>query len=452
MGAMLQRFLIMIALLVSTGAFAADTVPSERNRYYVPEVPSNIGQVDFYLMTVGVGEEVANRFGHTGIRVVDPASKTDLVYNWGKFYFDQSGFLWKFYRGSLTYSMGIRTFQADVMRHMTDERRLVMDKLNLTTNQKRRLFEKIAWNSLPENRDFEYQYWFKNCATIPRDYLDEVLEGQVRAKFFAAKIEPVYRDYVRGNLARTPFVAPLLDVMMNGNIDRPITAWDEMFLPTYLREQLLQMPTIDDEGNPVPGTHLLTETKVILDYAEPFERPFNDYAALMAPTALGLLGGLVMYARKRQKAFYRFLGGATLYWGLFAGIIGVTLALNWLFSGHPDGWHNANLLLFWPLDLALIPLGFRLLRTGTSTRDRWPVPNSARLYLALHFAGFVVWVALAGLGVIQQNVWLVALWFGLPAVALFGMVAGFGFIPYEGTAKATPPPATARVRKLRTAR
>lgn len=449
---MFQRFLIVVCALVSTGAFAAATVPADRARYYVPEVPADIGQVDFYLMTVGVGEEVANRFGHTGIRVVDPASKTDLVYNWGKFYFDQSGFLWKFYRGSLTYSMGIRTFQADVMRHMTDERRLVMDKLNLTTNQKRRLFEKIAWNSLPENRDFEYQYWFKNCATIPRDYLDEVLEGQVRAKFYTAKIEPVYRDYVRGNLARTPFVAPLLDVMMNGNIDRPITAWDEMFLPHYLREQLAQMPTIDDEGNPVPGTHLLSDTKVLLDHAEPFERPFNDYAALMAPTALGLLGALVMYSRKRQKAFYRCLGVATAYWGLFAGILGVALATNWLFSGHPDGWHNANLLLFWPLDLVLIPLGLKFFRTGTSARDRWPVLNAARFYCFLHFVAFAAWVLFAGIGVVSQNVWLVALWFGVPALGLLGMIAGFGFIPYEEAVKASPPPAAARVRKLRTAR
>ncbi len=449
---MFQRFLTMILLLAATGAFAADTQPSDKARYYVPEVPSDIGQVEFYLMTVGVGEEVANRFGHTGIRVVDPASKTDLVYNWGKFYFDQAGFLWKFYRGALTYSMGIRTFQADVMRHMTDERRLVMEHLNLTTNQKRRLFEKIAWNSLPENREFQYQYWFRNCATIPRDYLDDVLEGQVRAKFFAEKTQPVYRDYVRGNLSRTPFVAPLLDVMMNGNIDRPLTAWDEMFLPQYLREHMLEMPTIDDEGNPVAGTRLLTDSTVILSNPEVFDRPFNDYAALAAPTFLSLLGALAMYRKKRRRAFYRLLGVGTLYWGLFSGIIGTTLLLNWAFSGHPDSWHNANLMLLWPLDLVLIPLGFRFLRTGTSFRDRWPVLNAGKFFAVAHVAAFAVWVGLAALGVIEQNIWQVALWFGVPALALFSLVAGLGFLPYEEPAKATPPRATARVRKFRTAR
>ncbi len=423
-----QRLLIVTLVALSAGRAFAVGVAADKARYYVPEVPADVGAVDFYLLTVGVGDEVANRFGHTGIRIVDPASKTDIVFNWGKFYFDQSGFLWKFFRGSLVYSMGIRTFQADVLRQMQDERKVVMDKLNLTTTQKRRLFEKIAWNSLPENRDFNYQYWYKNCSTIPRDYLDFAVEGQIRARYFAEKTDTTFRHYVRTNLSYTPFVAPMLDVMMNENLDRPITAWEQMFLPQGLHDQLAQMPSIDDEGNPVPGTHLLTNTRVLLDNPEHFEPLFNDHLAMVAPLLLFLLGGALIVARKREltSRAYRFLGAATLYWGILGGIVGLTLLLNWAFSGHPDGWHNINLLLFWPIDLVLVPVGVKLLRRGAALKDRWPFPFAGRLYALGHGLSWLLLVVLALVGVVTQDIWQAALWFGVPALMLFAALGRFG--------------------------
>ena len=194
-----RLFVLLTALAAATTARAqgpvADNAAADKKeaRYYVPAVPEDMAQVDFFLITGGVGDEVANRFGHTGIRVLDHVNKMDVVFNWGKFSFNQPGFLWKFFRGSLTYSMGVRTFAADKNHYREDERRLVMEPLHLTLAQKRRLLEKIAWNAVPEHRDFAYQYWFKNCATIPRDDLDEVLDGQVRAKFAGRKTDKTFR-------------------------------------------------------------------------------------------------------------------------------------------------------------------------------------------------------------------------------------------------------------------
>jgi hypothetical protein len=149
---------------------------------------------------------------------------------------------------------------------------------------------------------------------------------------------------------------------------------------------------------------------------------------------------------------YRWLGGATLYWGLFAGILGMTLLLNWAFSGHPDGWHNANLLLFWPTDLMLIPLGWRLLTLGQAAKDRWPLPSAGRLYAFAHFAAFAAWILFAAMGVIQQDIWQVALWFGLAALGLFGAITAVGFIPYEAVVKTRVAKPSLKGRKLRPAR
>ena len=39
----------------------------------------------FYLITVDVGGNVWDNFGHSALRVVDELNDTDVVYNWGVF-------------------------------------------------------------------------------------------------------------------------------------------------------------------------------------------------------------------------------------------------------------------------------------------------------------------------------------------------------------------------------
>jgi hypothetical protein len=405
---------LVLALLCTLAAGAA-----AEPRYYVPEIPADLGAVDFYLLTAGLGPHLHERFGHTGIRVHDKAKGLDVVFNWGKFSFNEPGFALKFYRGSLTYSMGVRTMAAEVESFLDAGRRLVQERLQLTSAQKRSLLEKIAWNARPENRSFAYQYWYKNCATIPRDYLDEALAGQVRARFVAAPAGGVvFRDYVRNNLQAIPFVAPGLDVVMNANIDRPITKWEEMFLPEKLRETLLEMPQIDDEGKPVPGTRLLSDTVVLVDEENDYAAALPDYLllALIGLVPLGV-AGLAFSAKKRRLAF-RALGWAGIGWGGLSGFVGTALLLNWFASGHPDTWHNANLLVFFPVDWLFLALGIALVRAGDRIKDRIPFLHAGRVLAAAHLAALALLVALKLLGLVQQDVWRILTWFVVPTAAL----------------------------------
>jgi hypothetical protein len=420
-----STYLVLISL-------AAESMAVASPRLYVPPIPENLESVDLYLLTAGVGDEIANRFGHTGIRIQDRNAGSDVVFNWGKFHFDDPGFAWKFFRGSLVYSMGVRTFQNDTSVYEESGRRLVMDRLNLTPSQKRQLIEKIRWNAQPENREFAYQYWYKNCATIPRDYLNEVLHGQIITRFASRPAGRVFRDYVRRNLAYVPFIVPLLDTLMNGNIDRGISLWEDMFLPSRLREVLLEMPAVDDHGRLKEGERLLVEERILVDKEEPFASPLPDYAVLAFPAWLSLIvfGGCMAarglgfftpttVARDLWKTLaLRALGCGTTYWGILSGIVGATLALNWAFSGHPDGWANTNLLFIWPTDLCLIPLGWQLMMSGTTVKDRWPWPGAGKLYAALKSFGILILVLGYKFHMIDQDVSRVVLAFGLPALGL----------------------------------
>lgn len=426
---------LVAAIATPPPAMAQDVPVAPAKRYYVPDMPENLAATDFYLVTVGVGTEVNNRFGHTGIRVHDKVADSDVIFNWGGFSFHEPGFLWKFFRGSLTYFMMVRTARQDIAIYTEDARLMVQERLNLTIKQKYKLMEKIIWNAQPENRKFAYQYWYKNCATIPRDYLDEVVEGQIRARFAAAPSSKVFRDYVRSNLALTLPVASILDVLMNGNIDRPISRWDEMFLPAELRHVLLEMPAVDDDGNPIAGARLLTDTKILVDAVEDYAAPMVDYwsaAALsLAPLGVALAAfgaGRRANGRRRQLA-YAALGLAGISFGIISGIFGLTLLTNWLFSGHPDGWHNANLLLFFPVDFFAVVWGIRLLRERACIKDRMPFINAGRLLFAAHLLSFFALLLLYALGVIEQDIRRVSLWFGLPMVAVATAYLKFAFAP-----------------------
>ena len=62
-------------------------------------------QLDVFLLTVGPGSEVWQRFGHNAIRIRNRATGADVAYNWGTFDFNQPNFLTRFLTGNTEYWM-----------------------------------------------------------------------------------------------------------------------------------------------------------------------------------------------------------------------------------------------------------------------------------------------------------------------------------------------------------
>jgi hypothetical protein len=58
-----------------------------------------------YLITCNPGTETYSIYGHSALRIVNNADKTDLVYNWGGFDFRTPNFAWKFAKGRLDYML-----------------------------------------------------------------------------------------------------------------------------------------------------------------------------------------------------------------------------------------------------------------------------------------------------------------------------------------------------------
>ena len=99
-----------------------------------------------------------------------------------------------------------------------------------------------------------------------------------------------FRDLVRSHYASVALIAFSLDVLMNSNIDRPVSEWEEMFLPLSLRQRLSALTSdVSEDGVVLP---LLSDHQVIMEFPPPTAQSSGYQlasVALLAPVFFLLL-------------------------------------------------------------------------------------------------------------------------------------------------------------------
>lgn len=374
---------------------------------------------------------IAARFGHTAIRVIDQEQRTDIVYNWGLYDFTSPTFLFDFFRGHLNYTLGLMSMRQHLELYRSEERKMWQERINLTPTQKMQLMHIIADNAKPEHRRFVYDYWFQNCSTIPRDYIDQVVHKRVQQSYEQKNTHRHFRYYVRHYLRPFPMITAPLELIMTSRIDRDISLWEDMFLPMALRQHLLTMPAIDDHGRKIEGEFLLEDSQVLLDFpAHDGIYPGDVWIGLILLLMMTLVVAKKTYSPRVQD--HRWLATAICGWGLIAGIFGSLITIGWFATGHVDLQNNANiLLLYGGLDFGFLWLGWKLRKAEDITRFK----NSAHgrwvmWILCTHLATAALALSLWLFGVIRQDLRFTVLFLGWP---LLLMTIAYHRLPREPT-------------------
>jgi len=144
----------------------------------------------------------------------------------------------------------------------------------------------------------------------------------------------------------------LFDVGLGPYGDRPLSRWEQAFLPRRLADDVRDAKLPDGRPLVVAEQQLLPQRQT----AEPDERPRHAWPWL----ALGLALAASILACARRAP--RLLGGVGLGFWLLCGAVGLVLLLGWGFTAPRALWAHRNLLLFNPLCLLLLPGGWALLR------------------------------------------------------------------------------------------
>jgi hypothetical protein len=349
-----------------------------------------------YLLTIGQGDLVFQRFGHNALWIRDAARGTDVAYNWGMFDFDQPNFLGRFLTGDTRYWM--EGFDALAMvRHYAEveQRSVWAQELALTPMQRAALRDYVEWNAREENKFYRYDYYRDNCSTRVRDALDRALGGALRQALVGRPTGTSYRSHTRRLVAGDAPIYAGIQIALGRPADAPIDAWEEAFLPVRLMTYARELRVPGPDGAAIP---LVRSERTLYTAPRAPERaaaPSYLVGALVVGVAIGgvlaALGRVAAQGGAGGAPALALLGGV---WLLLTGVLGTALLLAGTVTRHVFMARNLNLLAVNPL--ALVALVLLLLALGT----RRPASRARAARRAERAVGLVA--ALAAVGALLE--------------------------------------------------
>ncbi len=309
-------------------------------------------ELDIYVMTMGPGDAIWERFGHNALGVRNRVTGEDVVYNWGVFRFTEADFLPRFLRGEMRYSVEAYDAQGTVAHYQQTNRSVWIQDLALTPTQKVALRDFVEWNALEANKFYRYDYFGDNCSTRVRDVLDRVLGGVLQKQFGELPSGRSFRDEAR-RLTDMDFLYTGIDIGLGSPSDREMTRFEAMFIPMRFQESLREVKVAGADGIMRP---IVAEEREVFraTRAADLEAPASHQLRyLIIGFALALL--LWIAGSKGGAAARAALGT----WSVIAGIFGMLLVGLWGFTRHVWAYENMNLLFFSPLWFLVAYLAFR---------------------------------------------------------------------------------------------
>lgn len=302
-------------------------------------------QAKISLITCSSGNELYSVFGHSAVRVLDPASGLDIIFNYGTFDFDEPNFYLKFARGKLNYKLSAAYFHDFVTNYIAENRSVYEQELNLTDEQRQQYWQFLTNNYLPANRFYLYDFFFDNCATRIRDGLEASFPGNIAFHISQFDKDMSFRNLIGLYLEAQPWGDFGIDLALGAPIDREAAPYEYMFLPDFLSKGFANA-TIGEGGRTVP---LVKERQVIFER----DQTLLDKDTYQTPVALGwllLAAALILTILNFRNDSRSAVFDVSLF--VTTGLLGVILFLLWFATDHQATANNYNLL--WALPTHLI--------------------------------------------------------------------------------------------------
>ncbi|HIC04093.1 MAG TPA: DUF4105 domain-containing protein [Nitrospirales bacterium] len=341
--------LFLIAISASVGLFV--TIGDANGQGIAP--PDDGSQITVSIVTFGSGEESWQRFGHNALWVRDPLRGIDTLYNYGKFSFEEENFIVRFIQGHLRYWVEAQDPALTFQFYTSMNRSIYIQDLALTRNQRVSLRDFLEWNIKPENAFYDYDYYTDNCSTRVRDAIDLGVGGEVKRQTHTIPTHATFRFHTQRLTAEAPWLYTALLLALGNPVDRPITLWEDMFIPMTLREHIRTVMIPDEQGELVPlvaRERTVFESTALPPDAQP---PFWVIWYLLGGVTVAMLFLTLERAAGQNRLARLVFAGVTGFWTFVIGMGGIILASIWLLTDHFDATYNENLFFVTPLALPL---------------------------------------------------------------------------------------------------
>lgn len=301
------------------------------------------------LLTVGTGQDLAAKFGHSAIRLQDPTIGIDVVYGYGTYNFEDPNFYLNFTRGKLDYMITRSSFDQFERSYVFEKRWIKEQELKLDLEKRKNIINFLETNLLPQNRLYKYDFLFENCATKIPEVFEKNLGDALQFDYTHLIDQYTFRQLIHQNLSVNSWSNFGIDLALGSVIDRKATPYEHLFLPIYVYEQL--------KHTTLNGKPIVVKESILLDI--PTQE--DDSFFLLTPLFwLGLLLLIVLYLTHTDlKNNSRTKWVDVLLFSL-TGIAGCIILFLWFLTDHDATKANYNVL--WAFAPNLI-IAFYLLKS-----------------------------------------------------------------------------------------
>ncbi|MDO9679921.1 MAG: DUF4105 domain-containing protein [Bacteroidales bacterium] len=343
------------------------------------------------LLTCTPGDELYSTFGHSALRVYNPANGSDLVFNFGLFDFNTPNFYTRFMRGKLEYMLGIQYMNDFLYQYQWEGRGVVEQVLSLDSVQTTEILAKLEYLYRPENRSYLYSFLYKNCTSELRDIIFDIAGKDEHS--LAKSAGKTNRDLINEYIGGWPKFG--INILLGSTLDRDIDVFQSMFLPDYLFNEL----TVAANGD-IP---LVSDYSVLLEKSDNTgsEKTFISkiIVALLSPIfILGLIAAFVGYSliKKRYRAIE--IGFLSII-----GLLGIFISVLIMITDHRELYSNFNLLWCSPIYLFIV----------IASLIKWRKTEKVLSFASLLFLSLMVILWISGIQYAEPGFIIIVLTLGL---------------------------------------
>ena len=295
------------------------------------------------LLTCTPGQELYSTFGHSALRVTDRSSGSDIIYNYGTFDFDDPNFYSKFTRGKLLYFVSIDGFENFMKAYEYEKRGITEQVLNLSCEDKQKLFNALQENAKEENKYYKYDFVIDNCTTRLRDIVFKNSSGSIVTRNIRPDNDITFRKLIHEYLNKShQYWSKLgIDILLGNSIDKRITNNEAMFLPEYLLKAF--------DSTTTNGKPLVSAKNEIL------KAPITtNKAPLLSPFAIFTILFLIIAALTILRNSSPFFSVFDFILFFLVGVLGILILFMWFATDHPECKNNFNIAWALPLHLVIV--------------------------------------------------------------------------------------------------
>ncbi len=293
------------------------------------------------LLTCTPGEELYSTFGHSGLRVTDSSSRSDIVFNYGTFNFEDPNFYTKFIRGKLLYYVSAENFEEFKAAYFYTNRGITEQVLQLSAVEKIAIVEALYQNIKEQNKYYKYDFFFDNCTTRLRDIL---VKYKKNASAFHSVVpsHTRFRDAIHGylDMNHQDWSKLGIDILLGAPTDAEMSITQAQFLPDILMKSL---DSADHHQSWIMKKQVLFKPYAPAASGSPF-------TPLVCFTLFSLALIFLSFSNNRRIQFFiSCLDGLILF---LTGALGVLLIFMMTCTDHAMCRNNFN--IFWALPTNLV--------------------------------------------------------------------------------------------------